>query len=105
MDNSKINLDTVLALSSELDRTEREADALSQGVMDGAARGWSREEEIALKAAAQIGKRIGLSSVRSAVSAAVKARHSDLAADLRTMARAEAFARAGVADPSIKRPR
>ena len=105
MENSTINLDTVLALSAELDRTEREADALSQGVMDGAARGWSREEELAIKAATGIGRRIGLSSVRSAVGAAVKARHLDLASELRTMARAEAFARAGVADPSIKRPR
>jgi hypothetical protein len=103
MDNT-INIDTIMGMGAELDRTEREADALAQGVMDGAAKGWSREGELAIKAATQIGKRIGLSSVRSAIGAAVKERHAPLAAELRTMARQAAFARAGVADPSI-RPR
>lgn len=102
MDNT-INLDTIMGLSAEIDRTEREADALSQGVLDGAARGWSREEELAIKAATGIGRRIGLGSVRAAVTHAVKARHSDLALELRTMARAEAFARAGVADPALSK--
>jgi hypothetical protein len=103
MDNT-INTATDTVTDTASERDVMEADAILRGVGEGTRKAWDREEEIALRAAVGIGKRIGLSSVKSAIGAAVKARHSGLAADLRAFARQEAFARAGVADPSL-RPR
>ena len=104
MDNINATVtDTVTDTVTE--REVQEADAILRGVGEGIRRGWDREEEIALRAAVTIGKRIGLSSVKSAIGAAVKERHAPLAAELRTMARQAAFSRAGVADPSLRRAR